>query len=114
MNDIFNYPLAVIEASMGYGKQGLSQLDFPGDSSAIQDAVQLIEDMEFPAKTVLVIDDYHLIDSFLLNSFMARLAQIEIEHLHIVITARYIKFDKLEELFLKGLLYRIGKKSFEL
>lgn len=158
MNEIFNYPLAIIEAPMGYGKttavrtylnnsdvnvlwlraydnslisfwnnfaklfydidnnrsQSLSQVDFHNDAFSIQEVVQLIEDIKFPEKTVLVIDDYHLIDSSLINSFIMRLAEIEIEHLHIVITARFLQFEKLEELSLKGVLYHISKKSFEL
>jgi hypothetical protein len=40
--------------------RNLEQLGFPDDSVSIQEALKLIEDIELPEKTVLVIDDYRL------------------------------------------------------
>lgn len=160
LNEIFNYPLTIIEAPMGYGKttairnflndpdvdvnilwqsiydnslagfwnnfakqfyfldskrsQSLSQFGFPNDNLSIEEALQLIEDIQFSDKTVLVIDDYHLINNSSVNQFIERLAKRKIDNFYIVVTARFVKFEKLEELLLKKYLYHIKKEIFEL
>lgn len=155
---IFDHPLTIIEAPMGYGKttaakeylsnaevnvlwqrvydsgavsfcngfakmlrdldddcaQGLAHLDFLDDDISIQEAIRLIEDIKLLDKTVLVIDDYHLADSSVVNSFIELLVEKEIDNLHIVLTARFTKFLRLEELVLKGYLHHITKETFEL
>ncbi len=94
--------------------QSLVQLGFPDDGISMQEALKLIEELELPVKTVLVIDDYHLIDSLVVNSFIELLVENEVENLHIVLTARYTKFQRLEELALKGYLLHITKEMLEL
>jgi LuxR family maltose regulon positive regulatory protein len=94
--------------------QSLIQLGFPDDAISIQEAIKLVEDIRLPEKTVLVIDDYHLIDSPGINSFIEFLVEHEIDNLHIVLTVRYVKFQRLEELALKGYLHHIKKEIFEL
>ncbi len=158
LDGIFDHPLTIIEAPMGYGKttavkaylnnagvnvlwqrvydsstssfwngfgrlfrelddersQSLIQLEFPNDGISAQEALNLIEDIKLSAKTVLVIDDYHLIDNPAVNSFIALLVENEIDNLYIVLTARFTKFQKLEELSLKGYLHHISKETLEL
>ena len=82
--------------------QSLLQLGFPGDAISAQEALNLIAEIELPVKTVLVIDDYHLIDSPGVNSFIELLVENEIDNLHIVLITRFTKFQNLEELALKG------------
>lgn len=158
LDQIFNYPITVIEAPMGYGKstavreylrkssaqmlwqrvydnsasnfwdgfcrrlseldddraERLRQLGFPNDSKSRQEALNIIESVAFPRKIVLVIDDYHLIDSADVNCFIEFLAQNEIANLFIVITARFAGFQSMDELRLKGYLLHITKELFEL
>ena len=158
LDNIFDYPLTIVEAPMGYGKttavrehlkstgahvlwqrvndsstnsywhgfsrlfgkvdddcsQSLVQLGFPNDSVSRQEALKLIKDIELPPQTVLVIDDYHLIDSSDVNNFIEFLVRNEIDNLHIVITARFMELQNLEELMLKGYLHHIAKETFEL
>ncbi|MHB1404444.1 MAG: helix-turn-helix transcriptional regulator [Desulfitobacteriaceae bacterium] len=94
--------------------QSLVLLGFPDDGISIQEALNLIEDIKLPAKTVLVIDDYHLIGSSAVNSFIELLVENEIENLHIVLTMRFSKIQRLEELTLKGYLHHITQKNLEL
>lgn len=158
MKGIFDYPLTIVEAPMGYGKttaakeylgnvnanilwhkthdsstynfwngfcrllghldersaNNLAELGFPKDSVSLQEALKLIMDIEIPEKTVLVIDDYHLLNSTDAGTFIEFLVVNEIEHLQIVLTTRFIELQSMEELFLKGYLHHITKENFEL
>ena len=158
MNGIFDYPLTIVEAPMGYGKttavrehlgnahanillqkvydssingfwdglcclfneldfnrsHSLAQLGFPNDSVSLQQALKLIEDIELPEKTVLFIDDYHLVNRTEVGNFIEFLVVNEIDNLHIVLTARFIELPSIEELSLKGYLFHITKETFEL
>lgn len=94
--------------------QSLLQLGFPDDGIFVQEALNLIEDIKLTVKTVLVIDDYHLIDSPKINSLIELLVENEIDNLHIVIIARFTGLQNLEELALKGYLHHITEEIFEL
>ncbi len=95
------------------GFQSLVQLGFPNDVLSMQEALKLIEGIKLSNKTFLVIDDYHLVDSTGVNSFIEFLIGKKIHNLHVVLTARFVKFQRLEELNLKGYLYHITKETFE-
>ena len=158
MGRIFDYPLTIVEAPMGYGKttavkeylnrsdayvlwqmvydnslssfwkglcrcfvklnedcsQSLVQLGFPGDSALRREALKIIEAIELPAKTVLVIDDYHLIKSTEADQLIEFLVLNEITNLHIVLIARFTELQSHEELKLKGYLHHIAQETFEL
>lgn len=92
----------------------LEQLGFPNDSVSMQEALKMLQEIELPPETVLVIDDYHLISATDVSSFIWFLVVNEIDHLHIVLTARFVERLKIEELSLKGYLYHIEKEIFEL
>ncbi len=92
----------------------LAQLGFPNDSVSLQEALKLIEDIELPEKTVLVIDDYHLLNETEVGSFIKFLVVNEIDNLHIVLTARFIDHLSIDEFSLKGYLCHIKKGTFEL
>jgi len=94
--------------------QSLVHLRFPNDTISMQETIKLIKDIKLPDKTVLVVDDYHHINSPAVNSFIEILAEKKIDHLHIVLLARIVKFQRLEELALKGYLHYITKETFEL
>ncbi|WHH57748.1 LuxR C-terminal-related transcriptional regulator [Petroclostridium sp. X23] len=158
MKGIFDYPLTIVEAPMGYGKttavrehlcnanahilwlkihggsiynfwngfcrllgklderlaNNLVELGFPNDKVSFQEALKLIVDIELPKKTVLVIDDYHLLNGTDVGAFIEFLVVNEIDHLQIVLTTRFIELQSMEELFLKGYLHHITKETFEL
>ncbi len=157
MLSIFDYPLVIVEAPMGYGKTtavreimgktagkllwlrvydssnssfwngfcnlfsefdmdvpiNLAQLGVPNDNTSRQDAVKLLEEIDFPEKTVLVIDDYHLIGGTNPDSFLEFLALNNVENLHIVLITRFSELPNREELLLRGALNLITKETFE-
>ncbi len=48
----------------------LLQLGFPNDSVSLQEAIRLIAEIELPEKTVLFIDDYHLVNGTKVGNFI--------------------------------------------
>jgi len=94
--------------------QSLLQLEFPNDSVSLKTVLNVIERIELPANSVLVIDDYHLVECAETNSFIEFLVLSETTDVHIVLITRYTYFFRLEELQLKGYLYHIKQASFEL
>ncbi len=91
----------------------LAQLGFPSDSLSRQEALNIIEAIDFPKKTVLVIDDYHVAECSETNTLIEYLVRNEIPDLNIVLTVRYMNFQNLDELKLKGYLKHITKETFE-
>jgi LuxR family maltose regulon positive regulatory protein len=96
----------------GDRSQSLVHLCFPHDDISRNEVIKLIKDIKLPEKTVLVIDDYHHVNIHRLNSFIELLQKTN--HLHIVLITRIAKFQRLEELVLKGYLHNITKEVFEL
>ena len=158
LKGVFEYPLTIVDAPMGYGKttavreflsdsgatalwlrlysgspeafwRGFAALFADIDSGLTQrlekmgaldnplllwEAVRLFEGVDFPTKTTLVLDDYHLAGSPESDKFLGMLAESELDNLHIVLITRISRFQQLEELSLKGLLLHITRKVFEL
>ena len=92
----------------------LANIGFPDDNLSLRETLQLLGSLALSKKSVLVIDDYHLIDSPKIGRIIAELTETGIENLHIILTGRFIKFQKLEELSLKGLLHHITQETFAL
>ena len=93
--------------------QSLARLGLPDDSVSRREAVRLIEQIELAGPTVLVIDDYHLVDGPEVNGLIELLTENEVDNLHIVLITRFTSFPRLEELSLKGYLRHITKDTFE-
>lgn len=93
--------------------KSLKKLTCPDDSVARMEALKIIEKIDFLQPTVLVIDDYHIVNNPIVDDFIYFLIMNEIENFHIIITARFVEFDKLEELKLKGYVHHITKEYFE-
>ena len=158
MEGVWEHPLTIVEAPMGYGKTtavkhflnsagadvlwlkvydetidnfwdafarlcgelddglsaSLAKIGFPDDALSLREVLQLLGNLDHTRNCVLVIDDYHLIDSQKIGSFIVALVENELENLHIILTGRFIKFQKLEELSLKGVLHHITQETFAL
>lgn len=93
--------------------RSLLQLGLPTDGVLLQEALRIIKGTELPESAVLVIDDYHLIESPEIDRFIEVVSTSEISGLHIVLIARYIDLPNREELALKGTLHSIMQDAFE-
>lgn len=91
----------------------LCQLGFPSDSVLLHEAVSIMESIEYPKNTIFVIDDYHICECVESDAFIKYLIGHQIPNLRIVLIVRFIKFETLEELILKGYLKYISKETFE-
>lgn len=157
MSKIWDYPLMIIEAPMGYGKttavreylkdgkaivlwetvvddsvsgfwNGFSRLfekidphcaaslreqGVPNNSIFREEALELITKVVFPDRTVVVIDDYHLLSCDKVDKFIELLVKSVHPNLHIVILSRAHVGENVTELALKGYCYVIDKNYFE-
>jgi LuxR family maltose regulon positive regulatory protein len=93
--------------------QSLLKIGFPNDSESMEKVIHLIKKIATPSKIFIVLDDYHLIDSEDVNSFIELFLCKEITNIYIVLTARFTRLYNLEELKLKGYLNHIKKEMLE-
>lgn len=158
LNKIWEYPLTVVEAPMGYGKttavkeylksgeaevlwqtlsdnsatgfwtgfsrlfrkqdpaaaDSLAEVGLPSNSVFLEEAVRIVGDIDFPTRTVIVFDDYHLLSSEDVDRFIELLVKSEFPNLHIVIASRSVFGENTTELVLKGYCSVIEKGCFEL
>lgn len=91
----------------------MRKIGFPSDSVSKEEVLRLLQKLQVVQETVIVMDDYHLIDSPEMNGFIEFILWNELEHFHIVLTARYSNMENQEELILKGYLIYIGKEALE-
>jgi LuxR family maltose regulon positive regulatory protein len=96
------------------GAQSLAQLGLPVNSTARHEALRLIKGIQLPGKTVIVIDDFHLVDQPDIQNLIVFLARNQVRNLHIVIATRGATLESLDELELKGYAHHITKEAFEL
>ncbi|TWH45064.1 LuxR C-terminal-related transcriptional regulator [Sporomusa sp. KB1] len=94
--------------------QSLLSLELPTDSTLMEEALRIIAAPELlSVRTILVIDDYHLIETPEVDRFIEFLTLNQITNLHIVLIARFTGLRNMEELALKGYLHYIAPKMFE-
>ncbi|HBE80940.1 MAG TPA: helix-turn-helix transcriptional regulator [Firmicutes bacterium] len=91
-----------------------AHLSLPDDSVSRQEALELIKGIPLPGKSVLVLDDYHLIQNPDIHDFIIFLVRNRITNLHIVLITRMASLEPLDELKLKGYAHHITKETFEL
>ncbi len=158
LSAIYDYPLTIIEAPIGFGKTTavrgflkaerntplwitflntgdstlpwsnftaqLSRLDetvsaklkalgVPTDIPQVEKVLSLLNSIAFPAKTVLVIDDFHLSPDISISRFLLRIIMEQMDNLHIVIITRDTTHLDFSELFSKGLCYIISQQQLK-
>ncbi len=91
----------------------LKVLGFPSDVPQTEKIISVINDINFPPKTVLVIDDFHLAQDSQINKFVLRLVAERIENLHLIVITRDTTPIDFAELFSKGQCYVISQQSIK-
>ncbi len=92
----------------------LARIGVPVNSVFLEEAIRIVGDIEFSKKTILVLDDYHLLSSEDIDNFIEQLVKSEFPNLHIVILSRSVFGENMAELVLKEYCSVIGKNCFEL
>lgn len=94
--------------------KNLLKLGVPNDSISGEEALKLIRKIIGVEDTIIVIDDYHLIDHQAVHGFIDFLIKNEIAHLNIIIMTRLVRLENLVELQLKGFACHIKKDILEM
>lgn len=84
------------------------QRGFPSDSVQIARMIDLFKSQKYSEDIVIAIDDYYLIETPEIDTFIERLVSENIPKLHIVLITRSIPEIKIEELQIKGNCYCIS------
>lgn len=95
------------------GAENLEQIGFPGDSASREEVLRLLGRIKLPKNTVIVLDDYHLLDRTEVNQLIEFLLWNEVMDFRLIMTARYNSLVNLQELKLKGYLYHLKKEDLE-
>ena len=88
-------------------------LGLPNDAITMYEILSRFSGIQLQSETVILIDDYHLLENSDLNTFFECLSESMPSHLHIILTARFTNFKRSEELALKACMKHITKETFE-
>ena len=72
--------------------------------------ILIMEDVEFPKHTAIILDDFHLIKNTEINLFLKTIITCQYKELHIIIITRDTTNLELAELFSKNLVYIFPQK----
>lgn len=108
--DKFSTELNTLDGTLG---TKLKSLGFPADIPQTEMVLSLLNGVTLMKKTVLVIDDYHLLPDMRINNFLMRIVAERMEHLHIVIITRDTTHLDFSELLSKGLCYIISQPKIQ-
>ncbi|MFT3951050.1 MAG: LuxR C-terminal-related transcriptional regulator [Oscillospiraceae bacterium] len=93
--------------------QRLEALGFPAAPFAADLALDILSGVSFPEKTVLVIDDYHLVGDLSLGRFFTQLTRESPEQFHLVIITRDTTRIDFTELLAKGFCAIVSQKKLK-
>lgn len=156
LSGIYDHPLTVVEAPMGFGKTTavrsflkaekvsplwvaflhagesaawfwerfssefarldetaafrLRALGFPANVPQTEKVLSLLSGIAFPAKTVLVLDDFHLSPDAAISRFLLRIVEERIDNFHLVIITRDTTNIDFPELLSKGLCHIVSQQ----
>ncbi len=92
----------------------LANLGYPDDSTRLEAAWELLRRVDFPERTMIIVDDYHLLRNPGVGRLCAILARSAPANLHIVLITRNEYAGGKEILQLKGLMGYVGREAFAL
>ncbi|NLC17575.1 MAG: LuxR family transcriptional regulator, partial [Clostridiales bacterium] len=89
----------------------LKRLGFPDDALKLANIMSILEDVEFPKRTVIILDDFHLVKEPDINLFLKTVVCSAFKDLHIVLVARNTANFDITEFLAKGLVYIFPQKQ---
>lgn len=92
----------------------MAHLGFPGDPSQLAKIVGLLCERAYSAPTVVVVDDYHLVDSPQTAELITLLTAERPPNLHMVLLARETAFLQVADLQQRGLCLLLGQEDLRL
>ena len=156
LSAVFDYPLTILEAPMGYGKTtavkkfietekckpvwfafpdsenseevfwnkftdeiskinvkaglALKSLGLPADAPQMEMVLRTLSDVAFGKESLMVLDDFQFARDMRLNKLILRLAQEELDELHILLITRDTTDIDFVELLSKGLCHLISSQ----
>jgi len=159
LSAVYDYPLTILEAPMGYGKTtaakkffemeklkpfwftfpdleyaetafwnnftdeisrmdpqaglALSSLGIPDDAPQMEKVLSTLAGVTFGTAFFMVLDDYHLVRDLRLNKLFLRLAQEELDGLHVLIITRDTSDIDFVELLSRGLCFIISSQQLK-
>ncbi len=159
LSAVYDYPLTILEAPMGYGKTtavkkfieaensqpfwftftdlrnseeafwnkfadaiikidtqaglALKSLGLPADAPQMEKVLLTLSDVAFGEKFLMVLDDYQLARDMRLNKLILRLAQEELNELHILLITRDTTGIDFVELLSKGLCCILSRQHLK-
>lgn len=92
----------------------LKDKDIPRDEISLEEFLNLFKDINFLEETILVIDNFQLVQDKIVNNFIISIAGKILEKLHIVILTQNRSLENILDVILKKQLNYITKSYFEL
>ena len=89
----------------------LKSLGFPDEALKLANILSVLEDVEFPKRTILILDDFHLVKEPDINLFLKTVVNLRLRDLHIVLVTRSTANLDLTEFLAKGLVYIFPQKK---
>jgi len=92
----------------------IKQMDIHKDKISLEEFFILFRNINFPEETILVIDNFQLVQNKIINNFIISIAEKLLKNLHIVILTQNYSLENILDMILKKQLNHITKSYFEL
>jgi LuxR family maltose regulon positive regulatory protein len=89
----------------------LKKLGFPDDALKLANVLSVLEEVEFPKRTVIIFDDFHLVNEPDINQFLKAIVTSGLKNLHILLVTRSTSNIDLTEFIAKGIAYIFPQKQ---
>jgi LuxR family maltose regulon positive regulatory protein len=92
----------------------MERMDIPKDEISLEEFFILFEDINFLEETILVIDNFQLVQDKIVNNFIISITEKLVKKLHIVILTQNRSLENILDIILRKQLNYITKSYFEL
>ena len=92
----------------------IKQMDIQNDKFSLDEFFILFRNINFSEETILVIDNFQLVQNKVINNFMISIAKELLKNVHIVILTQNHSLENILDMILKKQLNHITKSYFEL